>query len=125
VLEFIDEEWEVDRSLEGEARMLLAQSYRLGGDVDTALKEAEAAGRILQREGHNGSAVTALLFAAETAWQSRKVEETARLVPQVIEVARAAKDNESLRHALLLASTLANMRGEYERQMVISKKQHL
>ena len=115
VLEFIDEEWEGDRSLEGEARMLLAQSYRLGGDVDTALKEAEAAGRILQREGHNGSAVTALLFAAETAWQSRKVEETARLVPQVIEVARAAKDNESLRHALLLASTLANMRGEYEK----------
>lgn len=115
VLEFLDEEWEGDQSLEGEARILLAQSYRMAGDVDAALKEAEAGGRILQREGHSGPAVKALLFAAETAWQTRKVEETARLVPQVIDAARAAQDNESLRHALSLASTLANMRGEYEK----------
>jgi ABC-type transport system substrate-binding protein/serine/threonine protein kinase len=115
VLEFLDEEWEGDPSLEGEARMLLAHAYRMSGDVDAALKEAEAGGRILQREGHNGAAVKALLFAAETAWQTRKVEETARLVPQVIEAARIAKDNETLRHALSLASTLANMRGEYEK----------
>lgn len=115
VLEFLDEEWEGDPSLEGEARMLLAHSYRMAGDVDAALKEAEAAGRILKRERHDRQAVTALLFAAETAWQSRKVEETARLVPQVMEAARAAQDNETLRHALSLASTLANMRGEYEK----------
>ncbi|HUE81787.1 MAG TPA: BREX system ATP-binding domain-containing protein, partial [Pyrinomonadaceae bacterium] len=115
VLDFLDEEWEGDPSLEGEARILLAQSHRMAGDVDAVLKEAEAGGRILQREGHLGPAVKALLFAAETAWQTRRVEETGRLVPQVIEAARSAKDNESLRHALSLASTLANMRGEYEK----------
>lgn len=115
VLEFLDEEWEGDPSLEGEARMLLAQSYRMAGDVDSALKEAETAGKILQREGHHAPAVKALLFAAETAWHTRKVEETARLVPQVMDAARATHDTDSLRHALSLASTLANMRGEYEK----------
>jgi len=115
VLEFIDEDWEGDRSLEGEARMLVANAYRMSGDVESALKEAEAAGRILQREGQNAPAVTALLFAAETAWQARRVEDTARLVPQVMDAARSANDINSLRHALSLASTLANMRGEYEK----------
>jgi ABC-type transport system substrate-binding protein/serine/threonine protein kinase len=115
VLEFIDEEWEGDPALEGEARMLLAQAYRLAGDVDAALKEAESAGRILGRESHKSRAVTALLFAAETAWQARKVEETTRLVQQVMDAARPAGDNDSLRHALSLAATLANLRGEYEK----------
>ncbi|MDQ3172988.1 MAG: ABC transporter substrate-binding protein [Acidobacteriota bacterium] len=115
VLEFLDEEWEGDPVLEGEARMLLAQAHRMAGDVDAALKEAEAAGRILQRESHRSRAVTALLFAAETAWQARKVEETTRLVQQVMEAARTAGDNDSLRHGLSLAATLANLRGEYEK----------
>jgi ABC-type transport system substrate-binding protein len=115
VLEFLDEEWEGDPALEGEARMLLAQAHRMAGDVEAALKEAESAGRILQRESHKARAVTALLFAAETAWQARKVEETTRLVPQVMETARAAGDNESLRHVLSLAATLASLRGEYEK----------
>ncbi|MGQ0762607.1 MAG: ABC transporter substrate-binding protein [Acidobacteriota bacterium] len=115
VLEFLDEEWEGDPALEGDARMLLAQAYRVAGDVDAALKEAESAGRILGREGHKSRAVTALLLAAETAWQARKVEETTRLVQQVMDAARAAEDNDSLRHALSLAATLANLRGEYEK----------
>ncbi|MFN2531527.1 MAG: ABC transporter substrate-binding protein [Pyrinomonadaceae bacterium] len=114
-LEFLDEEWEGDPAVEGEARMLLAQAHRMSGDVDAALKEAEAAGRIWQGEGHSSRAVACLLLAAETAWQARKVEETTRLVPQVMEAARAANDSESLRHVLSLAATLANLRGEYEK----------
>jgi ABC-type transport system substrate-binding protein/serine/threonine protein kinase len=115
VLEFLDEEWEGDPALEGDARILLAQAHRMAGDVDAALKEAEAAGRILERESHKSRAVTALLFAAETAWQARKVEETTRLVQQVMEAARSAGDKDSLRHVLSLAATLANLRGEYEK----------
>ena len=115
VLEFLDEEWEGDPALEGDARMLLAQAYRIAGDVDAALKEAESAARILEREGHKARAVNALLLAAETAWQARKVEETTRLVQQVIEEARVVQDKESLRHVLSLAATLANLRGEYEK----------
>ncbi len=115
VLEFLDEEWEGDPALEGDARMLLAQAHRMAGDVDAALKEAEAAGRILERESHQARAVTALLLAAETAWQSRKVEETTRFVQQVMEAARTVGDKDSLRHVLSLAATLASLRGEYEK----------
>ena len=115
VLEFLDEEWEGDPALEGEARMLLAQAHRMTGDVDAALKESETAGRIFERESHRARAVTALLLAAETAWQARKVEETTRLVQQVMEAARTAGDKDSLRHVLSLAATLANLRGEYEK----------
>ncbi|HZJ43344.1 MAG TPA: ABC transporter substrate-binding protein [Pyrinomonadaceae bacterium] len=115
VLEFLDDEWEGDRSLEGDARMLLAQSYRMAGEVDAALREAENAGRILGDEKHLARSVTSLLFAAETAWQARKVEETTRLVQEVMDDARAVGDKESLRHVLSLAATLANLRGEYEK----------
>jgi ABC-type transport system substrate-binding protein len=115
VLEFLDEEWDGDPSLEGDARLLLAQASRITGDVEAALKEAENAGRIFARENHKSRVVTALLFAAETAWQARKVEETTRLVQQVMDAARVAADNDSLRHALSLAATLANLRGEYEK----------
>ena len=114
VLEFLDDEWEGDPQLEGDARMLLAQAYRMAGDIDAALKEAEIAGRVFEREGHKPKAVSALLFATETAWQARKVVETTRLVHQAIEASRAASDTESLRHMLTLAATLANLRGEYE-----------
>jgi ABC-type transport system substrate-binding protein len=115
VLEFLDEEWEGDPALEGDARMLLAQAYRAAGDVEAALKEAESAARISERQGDKAQAVKSLLLAAETAWQARKVEETTRLVQQVIETARAVQDKESLRHVLSLAATLANLRGEYEK----------
>jgi ABC-type transport system substrate-binding protein/serine/threonine protein kinase len=115
VLEFLDEEWEGDPALEGEGRMLLAQAHRMAGDVDAALKESETAGRIFERESHRARAVTALLLAAETAWQARKVEETTRLVQQVMEAARTSGDKDSLRHVLSLAATLANLRGEYEK----------
>src|SRR5258705_1729746 len=115
VLEFLDEEWEGDRALEGEARMLLAHAHRMAGDVDGGLKGGETGGKIFERESQKGRAVTALVFAAETDWQSRKVEETVRLVQHVMEAARTTGDKESLRHVLSLAATLANLRGEYEK----------
>ena len=115
VLEFLDEEWEGDPALEGEARMLLAQAHRMAGDVDAALKEAEAAIKVFERENQPAGALTALLLAAQTAWQSRKVEETTRLAYRGMELARAGEDNESLRHLLSLAATVANLRGEYEK----------
>ncbi|HLE61887.1 MAG TPA: BREX system ATP-binding domain-containing protein, partial [Pyrinomonadaceae bacterium] len=115
VLEFLDEEWEGDPSLEGEARLLLAQAYRMAGDVEGALKESEVAARIFEKEDHTPRSVVALLLAAETSWQARKIEETTRLVQKVMEAARTSGDNESLRHVLSLAATVANLRGEYEK----------
>src|ERR1043166_5251685 len=114
VLEFLDDEWEGDPQLVGEARLLLAHAYRMAGEIDSALKESEAAGRVFEKEAQKAKAVSALMFATETAWQARKVLETTRLVHQAAEAARAAGDNESLRHMLTLAATLANLRGEYD-----------
>ncbi len=114
VLEFLDDEWEGDPNLEGEARMLLAQAYRMAGDIDPALKEAELAFRVFEKENQKARTVTSLLFATETAWQARKVVETTRFVHQAAEAARVAQDADSLRHMLTLAATLANLRGEYE-----------
>ena len=114
-LEFLDEEWEGSRSTEGEARLLLAQAHRMAGEIDGALKETEWAIKIFEREKETQRAVAALVFATETAWQARRVEETTRWVPRAIEAARAIGDTESLRHLLSSAATLANLRGEYER----------
>ena len=114
-LEFLDDEWEGARATEGEARLLLAQAQRMGGEVDAALKETEAAIKIFEREKQTQRALAALLLATETAWQARKVEETNRWASRGIEVARAAGDSESLRHLLSVAATLANFRGEYEK----------
>jgi len=114
VLEFLDEEWEGDPQLEIDARMLLAHAYRMAGDIDGALKEAETAARLSEKQNQKAKTVSALLFATETAWQARKVVETTRLVHQSIEAAREARATDSLQHMLTLAATLANLRGEYE-----------
>jgi predicted ATPase len=71
-LEFLDEEWEGDRSVEGQARMLLAEAHRMAGDVDGVLKEAAAAIKVFERENQPARAVPVLRLAAETAWQARR-----------------------------------------------------
>ena len=114
VLEFLDDEWEGDPQLEIDARLLLAQAYRMAGDIDGALKEAETAARLAEKQNQKTKEVSALLFATEAAWQGRKVVETTRLVQQAIEAARTAGTPESLGHMLKLAATLANLRGEYD-----------
>ena len=115
VLEFLDEDWEGERSLEGEARLLLASGHRMAGDMASALKETAAAVRILERERKPGQAVKAILAAAKTAWQVRQTEETRQWVERGLEAARAAGESESLAQLLSLAATLANLRGEYSK----------
>jgi peptide/nickel transport system substrate-binding protein/oligopeptide transport system substrate-binding protein len=113
-LEFLeDEEWEGDRSLEGEARLLLAEAHRMAGSGDGALREAETAVKVFEREKRTERAVAATLFAAETAWQGRRVEETRRLAERGIEVARSGATSGELTKLLSLAATVANLRGEY------------
>jgi peptide/nickel transport system substrate-binding protein/oligopeptide transport system substrate-binding protein len=114
-LEFLDEEWEGDKFVEGEARMLLARAHRMSGDIDGALKESEAAIKIFEREKQSALFVRALLLAAETAWQARRTEDTVKWIERGTNAARAAEETESLRQLLALAATLANLRGEYEK----------
>jgi len=115
-LDFLeDEEWTGERALEGEARLLLAQGQRLAGNVDGALREAEAAVRVLEEEKQPRRALQAILFAAETAWQSRRIDEARQWAERGIEAARAGGESEYLAKLLSLIATLANLRGEYAR----------
>ncbi len=110
-----DEEWEGDKALEGDARLLLAQASRMSGHTDAALREAEAAGKIFEREKLPSRVIEVILFAADTAWNGRKVDEARRLVERGIESAAAAQDTVHLPKLLSLAATVANLRGDYAR----------
>jgi ABC-type transport system substrate-binding protein len=114
-LTFLDAEWEGGRSLEGEARIILARIHRISGDIEGALREAGAAARIFEQEKQPARAVAALQLAAETAWQARRTEEAVRWVTRGLDAARAARETESLRELLSLGATLANLRGDYEK----------
>jgi ABC-type transport system substrate-binding protein len=114
-LEFLDEEWQGERSLEGDARMLLARAYRMGGDLDGALREAAAAIRAFESQGLAARVLSGLVLAAETAWQARRSEEAGRWAEKGLAAARAAAEPESLRQLLSLAATLANLRGEHDK----------
>ncbi len=115
-LEFLeDEEWAGDRWLEGEARLMVAHAHRMAGNGEGALREAEAAARVFEKEKQPEKAVGAMLFAAETAWQGRRVEETSRWAERGIETARLGARPEPLLKLLSLAATVANLRGEYQK----------
>ena len=59
-LEFLeDEEWAGDPALEGEARLMLAQGQRMTGNIDGALREAEAAVRRSSRSRSGPAAPSA------------------------------------------------------------------
>jgi len=102
-----------DRKREGEARLLLAQGHRMAGNIDAALREAEAAIRVLEAEKQTSRAAAAVLLVAETAWQARRIDEARRWTERGVEMARASGDAEHLARLLSLAATLANLRGEY------------
>ncbi|HTD52428.1 MAG TPA: ABC transporter substrate-binding protein, partial [Thermoanaerobaculia bacterium] len=115
-LEFLeDEDWTGEHSLEGDARLLLAQGQRLAGNVDAALREAEAAVRVFEQEKKPGRSVAAIHLAAETAWQARRIDEARRWVERGVETARSSGEPEHLGKLLALAATVANLRGEYQK----------
>ncbi len=115
-LEYLeDEEWSGDRVARG-GRAAAARARRSGsaGNADGALREAEAAVRVFERERQPEKAVAAILFAAETAWQARRTDETRRWAERGLEAARIARERrEPLTKLLSLAATVANLRGEY------------
>ncbi|PYQ32434.1 MAG: hypothetical protein DMF55_13210, partial [Acidobacteria bacterium] len=102
-----------ERSLEGETRLLLAQGHRMAGNIDAALREAEAVIKVFEANKQAGRAVGAALLAAETAWQARRIDEARRWVERGIEAARERGGSEHVTNLLSLAATIANLRGEY------------
>ncbi|MGH9366584.1 MAG: ABC transporter substrate-binding protein, partial [Thermoanaerobaculia bacterium] len=101
------------RSLEGEIRLLLAQGHRMAANIDAALREAEAAVKAFEAQNQTGHAVAAILLAAESSWQARRIDDARRWVERGIEAAHASGEAEDLTKLLSLAATLANLRAEY------------
>jgi len=114
-LTFLDDEWEGDRLIEGDARLLLARAQRMAGDVDGAKRDAVEAVRIFEAGRDSARLVSALLFVAEAAWQLRLPDETTRWVEKALPLAREAGVTDTLARTLSLAATLANLAGEYDR----------
>jgi ABC-type transport system substrate-binding protein len=112
-LDFLDDEWEGDRSQEGDARLLLARAHRMAGDLEASLRQCQAAVRIFENE--NAPMADALLLAADTAWHARRPEESGRWVERGVPAARSEEKTETLQQLLALATTHANLRGEYAR----------
>ncbi len=116
VLDFVkDREWRGDRGVEGHAHLLLAEAYRMQGNVDGALREAELAYRVFDKERQQTEAMKAILLSAETAWQGRRIEESRRWLSLGIDVARTTGETAALARLLSLSATVANLRGEYEK----------
>jgi ABC-type transport system substrate-binding protein/serine/threonine protein kinase len=115
VLEFIEDEEIEDRSLEGEARSLIAASQRMMANFDTALKELAAAIKVFEREQQKGRQLECMVQAAECAWEGRRVEDTRHWIGAGLDLARALSDKPLLSRLLSLGTTVANLRGEYDR----------
>jgi len=114
VLDFLEDGDLADPRTEGDARMLLVAAHRMSGNVDAALREAEAAGRAYQKAKSDRNVAHALLAAAETSWEGRRVEEARKWLLQGMTAARQAGETEVLSRLLSLAATVANLRGEYD-----------
>lgn len=115
VLEFLDEESESDRILEGEARQLLASALRAAGDSEGALKEMDAVIKLFQRVGARERLLQAIDLAAEIAWEGRKMEEALRCVEKGVNLAQALGMDAKLKKLCELGATLTNLRGDYQR----------
>ncbi len=113
VLDFV--QGEEGPVLEGEVRTLIAEAHRMGGNIDTALQELETAIRVFERGKDPSRALSAMVLAAETAWERLRVDETKRWVERAIGIATATGQTEILAKLLSLGATVANLRGEYEK----------
>jgi len=100
-------------SIEGDIRKLLAQAHRLNGNLHLSLDELELAIAIFESAANAPDAVQAILAAAETSWEARRVVEARRWVERGLPVARAIGASESLLRLLNLGATLASLRAEY------------
>lgn len=115
VLDFVQEEEGQATELEGQVRLLLAEAYRMNGNVDAALQELESAIRVFERRKETGRLITATLMASETAWEARRIDEARRWVERGLALEATPDSVESRSKLLSLAATVANLRGEYEK----------
>lgn len=115
VLDFVEGEEGSNPLLESEVRALLAESCRMMGDIDTALREIEDAIQILEAEKRPADAVKMMMQAVEIAWEGRRFDHTRMWVEKGIPAARLIRDHANLAKFLSIAATVANLAGEHEK----------
>jgi len=111
----IDLQEEVDggnAALEGETRIVLGSAYRMAGNMEAAFKEFTAACAIFERMGESRKLLSAIVAAAETAWESRRVDESRKWVEKGLQTGRDSGETAGLTKLLSLGATLANLRGD-------------
>ena len=115
-LEFLeDEDWSGDPSIEGEARLMHAQGQRMTGTSTAPCARRRPPRRCSTRPSSRPVRSSAILFAAEAAWQARRIDDARRWVERGIDAARSASETGALVKLLSLGATVANLRGEYAR----------
>ncbi len=114
VLDFLDDEWEGDPNVEGDVRLILSRAERMAGNLDAAIQQAERAVNKYRENQEKEKLIDALLVAAQCNWQARRTENAEAHIEQGIEEARAHEKKDALRELLILAGTIANLRGNHE-----------
>jgi serine/threonine protein kinase/ABC-type transport system substrate-binding protein len=114
VLEFLKGEEDSATELEGDVRLILADAHRLAGNTDAALQEFDSAIQVFQQIRKSERVLGAVVLAAHTAWDGRRVDETRRWVDKGLTLARSSMDTVALGELLSLAITVANLRGEFD-----------
>ncbi|MCI0607137.1 ABC transporter substrate-binding protein [bacterium] len=113
-LEFLEEE-EEDSLIEAETRKMLASAIRLTGNFDGALKEFAKAADIYQKRNQGNEMLDIILLAAETAWEGRSIEATIQWIEIGLDLSRRIEMQDCRIKLLSLATTVANLRGEYQK----------
>jgi ABC-type transport system substrate-binding protein len=113
VLDFADEEIPDECVIAGEAHRVIAAGHRLLGNTDAALNSAAEAYLLLERCGDGSGACRAARLAAETAWERRRFDDARRWAEKGITAGRRGSEPGDLRKLLLLAATIANIKGEH------------
>ncbi len=114
VLDFQDEEY-ANPMMEAAAHEMLGLSFRISGNVESALKEFTAAIRICEEQNELQEMVRLIVAAAETAWSGRRIEDTGRWVEKGLEAIHLTDDLSHKKRIYSLAATMANLRADYER----------
>ncbi len=115
VLEFLDEGEAGHEQIGADARAILSAALRLEGDFDGSLRASASVIDFLEKGPDTRALANALVTAAETAWDGRRIDEARKWVERGLAVARALRDAPILVRLLSLGSTVATLRGEYAR----------
>jgi ABC-type transport system substrate-binding protein len=114
VLAFADDDAPEAKLAEGEAHAILALAHRMKGELEAALRELDAGSRAFASAQAPGRVLDLLVDGAKTAYEARRLADTERWLERALPLLRAADDPRAV-ELLVIAATMANLRGDVER----------